>query len=252
MTSHTLQSLLDVKVKLEKLIHVENIKENEENVVDCLNVLESFPVTSDLITQSALGNTIIAIKDKFHHISSEVVEKKAQSILVHWKSIKKTKATSSSSSGTQKSMKEHIKSDSGDTNTKTISSSSHHHPLREGEASSSNKKKLLLQESAKVSLKIEDKENTKEQAATNDKRKSLLSQTRKGVVKIFTNCFSGIVLSPKAERIGLDIEEEINNLYNSEIAHKDYLNKAKGLLVSIKMNKVSSVRFSVHLLTLCL
>jgi hypothetical protein len=217
MASHTLQSLMEVKHRLEKLISTDDLQNNEENVTDCLKLLEDFTMTSDLITQSGLGHVIASVREKYHK-TNEKISHKCQDILAHWKNIKK-----SSKPVLQKSPEPK----SGDVPSKTS-------PNTDQET---NKKKLL-QESAKLSFKTV-MESKLEDPILNDKRKFSLTPTRRSIVNIFVNSFKSEVSIAAADRIGLNIEEEISNLLGSE--SKEYIAKAKMLSASIKLNAVSPI-----------
>lgn len=222
MSSHTLQTLLDLKHKLEKLI--EDFQNNEESINDCLSVLENFPITSELITQSGLGNVIASVRDKFHKVSGPITHK-AQEILIQWKNIKKL----------SKSVVQH-KSPDGKNAEKP-----HAKSAVEPEQ---NKKKQLLQESSKLTFKtVEDETKLREEALANEKRKFSISSTRRSIVSILVNLFKDHLSSARADRIALDIEEELNNIVSSETNQKEYISKAKMLSSSIKMNEVSFKSF---------
>lgn len=227
--SHTLQSLLDIKQKLDHLLKEEDVKNNQEGVRDCLHILEKFPMTADLIKQSGLGNVLTTILDKFAHISQAIVHQ-TQGILKEWKTIRQS--TKQQQSQPPNSLPQ--KSPEGKSVTQSSSS----------EPSNATKKKLL-QESSQMTFKtnnnnhaVEDERQLREEQAANEKRKFGLPQTRRSVVNIFFNIFKNDIPVAKADHISLDIEEAINQLANVETSNKEYVAKAKLLSSSIKMNKV--------------
>jgi len=77
----------------------------------------------------------------------------------------------------------------------------------------------------------------------NEERLSLLNQPRMAVVNIFRNQFKEI-LPPKAEKIALDIEEELNKKFPYDSVPKIYSSKAKSLSFNLAKNEVVPLIFS--------
>lgn len=227
MDSHALNSLLEYRRKLEKLSAIDsNPSDHFEDAFDCLTALKSFPITSDLITQSGLGNVVASMRDKFLNLErGEQIIDLTQRILVEWKNIKRSAKSGHQSKG--------------------------HESVKQHEEPANERKKQLLKESANATF-VTDLESLKQQHVDSidlvnlEKRKSFLSQARKGIVNIFVNIFKGSIGTSRADKIALDIESEINALHNHESSQKDYIAKAKTLSVNIKMNKVTVTVLSIY------